>query len=74
MGSMQMLQDITGRQKAAIPMLAPGEGQPATMVALGPVKLHGVGDAQAGIVAMAKDLAAQGVIEINEGKNDEMVQ
>ena len=41
---------------------------------LGPVKLRDVDDAQAGIVAMAKDLAAQGVIEISEGKNDEMVQ
>ena len=40
---------------------------------LGPVKLRDVDEAQAGIVAMAKDLAAQGVIEISEGKNDEMV-
>lgn len=40
---------------------------------LGPVKLRDVDDAQAGIVAMAKDLAAQGVIEISEGGNDEMV-
>ena len=40
---------------------------------LGPVKLRDVDEAQAGIVAMAKDLAAQGVIEISEGKADEMV-
>ena len=40
---------------------------------LGPVKLRDVDEAQAGIVAMAKDLAAQGLIEISEGKNDEMV-
>ena len=40
---------------------------------LGPVKLRDVDEAQAGIVAMAKDLAGQGVIEISEGKNDEMV-
>ena len=43
------------------------------MEALGPVKLRDVDDAQAGIVALAKDLAAQGTIEISEGKNDEMV-
>jgi len=41
--------------------------------ALGPVKLRDVDDAQAAIVALAKDLASQGVIEISEGKNDEMV-
>ncbi len=41
--------------------------------ALGPVKLRDVDEAQAAIVAMAKDLASQGVIEISEGKNDEMV-
>ena len=63
MGSMQRLQDVTGKLEAAI-----------LMPALGPVGLHDVGDAQAGIVAMAKDLAAQGAIEISEGKNDEMVQ
>ncbi len=43
------------------------------MEALGPVKLRDVDDAQAAIVALAKDLAAQGTIEISEGKNDEMV-
>ena len=41
--------------------------------ALGPVKLRDVDDAQAAIVATAKALAAQGQIEISEGKNDEMV-
>ncbi len=43
------------------------------MEALGPVKLRDVDDAQAAIVALAKDLAAQGTIEISQGKNDEMV-
>jgi len=43
------------------------------MELLGPVKLRDVDDAQAAIVALAKDLASQGVIEISEGKNDEMV-
>ena len=43
------------------------------METLGPVKLRAVDEAQSAIVALAKDLASQGVIEINEGKNDEMV-
>lgn len=43
------------------------------MEALGPVKLRDVDEAQAAIVATAKELAAQGVIEITQGKNDEMV-
>ena len=43
------------------------------MEALGPVKLRAVDDAQASIVALAKDLAAQGTIDINGSKNDEMV-
>jgi flagellar motor switch protein FliG len=41
--------------------------------ALGPVKLRDVDEAQAGIVLLAKDLAAQGEIEISEGKDDELV-
>ena len=41
--------------------------------ALGAVKLRDVDDAQAGIVSLAKELAAQGQIEINEGKDEEMV-
>lgn len=41
--------------------------------ALGPVKLRDVDDAQAAIVATAKALAAQGQIDIAQGKNDEMV-
>jgi len=41
--------------------------------ALGPVKLREVDEAQANIVALAKDLAAQGAIEISEGKDDELV-
>ena len=40
---------------------------------LGPVKLRDVDEAQATIVALAKDLAAQGAIEIGEGKDDELV-
>ncbi len=43
------------------------------MEALGPVKLRDVDEAQAGIVALAKELAAQGTIEISQGKNEEMV-
>lgn len=41
--------------------------------ALGPVKLRDVDEAQAAIVAVAKELAAQGEIEIGEGKDEEMV-
>jgi flagellar motor switch protein FliG len=40
---------------------------------LGAVKLRDVDDAQASIVTMAKELAAQGQIEISEGKDEEMV-
>ncbi len=41
--------------------------------ALGPVKLRDVDEAQAAVVTMAKDLAAQGTIEIGEGKDEELV-
>ena len=41
--------------------------------ALGPVKLRDVDDAQAAIVVLAKELAAQGTIEIGEGKDEELV-
>ncbi|GAC1342790.1 MAG: flagellar motor switch protein FliG [Acetobacteraceae bacterium] len=41
--------------------------------ALGPVKLREVDEAQSAIVATAKDLAAQGLIEIGEGASEEMV-
>jgi flagellar motor switch protein FliG len=41
--------------------------------ALGPVKLRDVDDAQAAVVAVAKELAAQGQIEIAQGKDEEMV-
>jgi len=41
--------------------------------ALGPVKLREVDEAQASIVVLAKDLAAQGQIEISEGKDEEML-
>ncbi len=40
---------------------------------LGPVKLRDVDEAQSSIVLMVKDLAAQGQIEIGEGKDDELV-
>ena len=40
---------------------------------LGPVKLRDVDEAQAGIVLLAKDLAAQGQIEIGESKDEELV-
>lgn len=43
------------------------------METLGPVKLRDVDEAQAAIVATAKELAAQGQIEISQGKNDELV-
>jgi flagellar motor switch protein FliG len=43
------------------------------MDALGPVKLRDVDEAQASIVQVAKELAAQGAIEIGEGKDEEMV-
>ncbi|NGM23344.1 flagellar motor switch protein FliG [Roseomonas stagni] len=43
------------------------------LAALGPVKLRDVDEAQATIVAMAKDLAAQGQIQIADGRDDEMV-
>jgi flagellar motor switch protein FliG len=41
--------------------------------ALGPVKLRDVDEAQAAIVVMAKELAAQGQIDIGEGRDDELV-
>jgi len=41
--------------------------------ALGPVKLRDVDEAQAAIVAMAKEMAAEGQIEINEASDDELV-
>jgi flagellar motor switch protein FliG len=40
---------------------------------LGPVKLREVDEAQAAIVALAKELAAQGQIEIAENKDEELV-
>ena len=41
--------------------------------ALGPVKLRDVDEAQAAIVLQAKELAAQGQIEIGESKDEELV-
>jgi flagellar motor switch protein FliG len=41
--------------------------------ALGPVKLRDVDDAQSAIVAMAKELAASGEIELGGGKDEELV-
>jgi flagellar motor switch protein FliG len=40
---------------------------------LGPVKLRDVDDAQSGIVQMAKELAAEGLIEIGEAKDEELL-
>src|SRR5580692_6113268 len=40
---------------------------------LGPVKLRDVDEAQATIVAVAKELAGQGVIEISENKEEELI-
>jgi len=40
---------------------------------LGPVKLRDVDDAQASIVILAKDLAAQGEFQISQSKDDEMI-
>ncbi|MFN9090643.1 MAG: flagellar motor switch protein FliG [Alphaproteobacteria bacterium] len=40
---------------------------------LGPVRLRDVDEAQAAVVVMAKDLAAQGQITLQEGREDEMV-
>ncbi len=40
---------------------------------LGPVKLRDVDEAQAAIVVLAKELAAQGTIEIGEANDDELV-
>jgi len=41
--------------------------------ALGPVRLRDVDEAQAAIVLLAKELAAQGQIEISENKEEEMI-
>ncbi len=43
------------------------------LAALGPVKLRDVDEAQGLIVAQAKDLAAQGQIQLSEGRDDEMI-
>ena len=43
------------------------------MEGLGPVKLRDVDDAQSGIVLLAKELAAQGQIEIAAGKDEEVI-
>ncbi len=44
------------------------------IAALGPVRLKDVDEAQAAIVAAAKDLAAQGQIQLSEGKDDQIVE
>ena len=41
---------------------------------LGPVRLKDVDEAQAAIVAATKDLAAQGQIQLSEGKDDQLVE
>jgi flagellar motor switch protein FliG len=43
------------------------------LAALGPVKLRDVDEAQGLIVSQAKDLAAQGQIQLSEGRDDEMI-
>jgi flagellar motor switch protein FliG len=43
------------------------------MESLGPVKVRDVDEAQAGIVLLAKELAAQGQIEISTGKDEEVI-
>ena len=43
------------------------------LAGLGPVRLREVDEAQAAVVVMAKDLAAQGQIVLQEGREDEMV-
>ncbi len=43
------------------------------LAALGPVKLRDVDEAQGLIVSQAKDLAAQGQIQLAEGRDDEMI-
>ncbi len=43
------------------------------MDALGPVKLRDVDEAQAAIVLQAKELAAEGQIEIGESNDEELV-
>ena len=43
------------------------------LAALGPVRLRDVDEAQASIVLQAKDLAAQGQIQLADGREDEMV-
>ncbi len=44
------------------------------MEALGPVRVRDVDEAQGTIVQLAKELAAQGQIEINTDKDDEVIQ
>lgn len=43
------------------------------IAALGPVRLRDVDEAQAQIVAIAKDLANQGQIQLSDGREDELV-
>jgi flagellar motor switch protein FliG len=44
------------------------------IAALGPVRLKDVDEAQAAVVAAAKDLAAQGQNQLSEGKNEQFVE
>ena len=43
------------------------------IAALGPVRLRDVDEAQAAIVALAKDLASRGEISLSDGRDDEMI-
>jgi flagellar motor switch protein FliG len=44
------------------------------IASLGPVRLKDVDEAQAAVVAAAKDLAQQGQIQLSEGKDDQLVE
>ncbi len=44
------------------------------IAALGPVRLKDVDEAQAAVVATAKDLSAQGQLQLSEGRDDELVE
>ncbi|MBY0335385.1 MAG: flagellar motor switch protein FliG [Acetobacteraceae bacterium] len=44
------------------------------IAALGPVRLRDVDEAQAAVVTAAKDLAAQGQIDLSAGKDEQMVE
>jgi flagellar motor switch protein FliG len=71
--AVQILLRSIERDKLPLALKGASETLRDDIESLGPVKLRDVDDAQAGIVALAKELGAQGTIEINEGKNEELV-